>query len=332
MTNSTVPIVSFKSIANHHPETIINLHNAARDWGLFYLEDTEISSALSEKVFEMSGRFFQLSHEQKNQLNFNHRDDFRGYLAVGEELTKGKPDMKESLEFAQNGECPVDATSQSFFRLYGENPWPKEALVPEFRSVLEQYIETIQTLAQQLMETLIYALGTTTASHDLQWSLPLYFRTRLMHYCQVGNLKKGSIRVGDHTDLAFFNLLRIDAPGLEVKNASGNWLEVNPRPNTLVVILGDLCEWLTQANYRAGVHRVRQVTSEGERTSMPFFFYPDLQTVLPLTDDSMPLEIRGKCVGDILFQRLVSIYPHMEAISKQEYAKAKQSQENINAL
>ena len=77
-----------------------------------------------------------------------------------------------------------------------------------------------------------------------------------------------------------------------------------------MVILGEFCDWWTRGRYRAGVHRVRQVTADGERTSMPFFFYPNLQTTLQTVDGSMAPEAEGKRAGEVLYQRLVGVHPH----------------------
>lgn len=312
--NLKIPEISFEGIVARHPEAIAALHDAAHDWGLFYLEDTGIPATLPAQILSMSDRFFQLPPELKQQLSLNARNDFRGYVALGEELTNGQPDMKESLEFAREEERPEDAKPQAFDQLYGCNPWPKESWIPGFRSVLERYMNEIQVLGQQLMAALIDSLAIDSVHHDSQWQHPLHFRTRLIHYCQVSNLAKGCIRIAEHTDLALFNLLRIHAPGLEAKHLSGNWFEVNPHPNTLVVILGELCQSWTQGYYRAGIHRVRQATEDGERTSMPFFFYPNLQTTLPTINSNKPLETGNKYAGELLLQRLVGVHPHPEEV------------------
>ncbi len=310
-----IPVVSFYDLVVRRGDAVANLRRAGREWGLFYLEDTGIPREVPEQVMTMSNRFFALPEERKRELSLDDRDDFRGYVGLGEELTNGKPDMKESLEFAQDGERPAGASPQSFDRLYGANPWPEESSVPGFQSVLRGYMERIEDIADRMMDALVDSLEVDPAHRDPQWSAPLHYRTRLIHYQKIEGLAAGSLRVNEHTDLALFNLLRINARGLEAKHASGEWAEVPPRPDSWVVILGELCEWWTRGEYSAGVHRVRQVTADAERTSMPFFFYPNLQTTLRSIDGRLAPETESRRCGEILFRRLEGVHPHPEPVA-----------------
>lgn len=262
---TTIPVVRLTDVVARRPEAMEDLRRAARKWGVFYLDDAGIPSDLIDDVMSMSDRFFGLPDERKQALSLNDRDDFRGYVGLGEELTDGKPDMKESYEFAQDGDRPAGAEPRAFDRLYGHSPWPEESWVPGFRSVLSSYMGRVEEASQRMMAALIDSLDVDPVHRDLHWSELLHYRTRLIHYSMVDDMAEGTIRVAEHTDLATFNLLRINAPGLEARHADGRWVEVAPRPGAFVVILDELCNWWTRGRYHAGVHRVRQVTMEGCR-------------------------------------------------------------------
>ena len=306
---STIPAVNFRDLVARRPEAMDQLRRGATDWGLFYLDNAGIPPELAEEVLSMSDRFFSLPAERKQALSLNDRDDFRGYVGLGEELTNGKPDMKESYEFAQDGEHPAGTELPAFDRLYGYNPWPEETWVPGFKTVIGGYMSLVEGVSQRMMGALIDSLDVDPSNRDPQWSEPLHFRTRLIYYSKVDDMAEGTIRVHEHTDLAMFNLLRINAPGLEARHANGHWVEVAPRKGAFVVILGELCHWWSCGSFRAGIHRVRQVTIEGVRTSMPFFFYPNLQTTLRSVDGTTPARVEGKRAGDVLYQRLVGVHP-----------------------
>ena len=87
--------------------------------------------------------------------------------------------------------------------------------------------------------------------------------------------------IGAHTDYECFTLLKPTAPGLEVLNGAGDWIDVPPVPDTFVVNIGDMLELWTNGAYVATSHRVREVREE--RYSFPLFFNVDYHTeVKPL--------------------------------------------------
>jgi hypothetical protein len=82
--------------------------------------------------------------------------------------------------------------------------------------------------------------------------------------------------IGVHTDYELFTLLRSTAPGLEVMNESGVWIDAPPRPDAYVVNIGDMLELWTGGEFVATSHRVRKVSQE--RYSFPLFFTVDYHT------------------------------------------------------
>ena len=82
--------------------------------------------------------------------------------------------------------------------------------------------------------------------------------------------------IGAHTDYECFTLLKPTAPGLEVLNGAGDWIDVPPVPDTFVVNIGDMLELWTNGEFVATSHRVRKVAEE--RYSFPLFFNVDYHT------------------------------------------------------
>jgi isopenicillin N synthase-like dioxygenase len=73
-------------------------------------------------------------------------------------------------------------------------------------------------------------------------------------------------------------LLKPTAPGLEVLNGAGEWIDAPPIPGTFVVNIGDMLELWTNGEFIATTHRVRNVPEE--RYSFPLFFNVDYHTVV----------------------------------------------------
>ncbi len=103
---------------------------------------------------------------------------------------------------------------------------------------------------------------------------------RLVHYPYNAEAKDGQ-GIGAHTDYECFTLLKPTAPGLEVLNGAGEWIDVPPMEGTFVVNIGDMLELWTNGAFVATSHRVRKVAEE--RYSFPLFFNVDYHTeVKPL--------------------------------------------------
>ena len=47
---------------------------------------------------------------------------------------------------------------------------------------------------------------------------------------------------GSHTDYECVTLLRSTAPGLEVLNSAGQWIDAPPLPGALIINIGDMME------------------------------------------------------------------------------------------
>ena len=64
--------------------------------------------------------------------------------------------------------------------------------------------------------------------------------------------------IGAHTDYECFTLLLPTAPGLQVLNKAGEWIDIPLIENTLVMNIGDMMEILSNGKYLATKHRVKK--------------------------------------------------------------------------
>ena len=104
---------------------------------------------------------------------------------------------------------------------------------------------------------------------------------RLIHYPFDPDPAADAPGIGAHTDYEVFTLLLPTAPGLEVMNSAGAWIDAPPVAGALVVNIGDMLEVWSNGTFTATSHRVRKVGEE--RYSFPLFFSCDYWTeVAPL--------------------------------------------------
>jgi isopenicillin N synthase-like dioxygenase len=90
----------------------------------------------------------------------------------------------------------------------------------------------------------------------------------------------GDTALGHHTDPGVVTLLlQDDTGGLQTQARSGEWLDVDPMPGTVVVNLADSVQVWTNDRYRAAVHRVVPMTQRA-RLSIPYFLHPARDAVV----------------------------------------------------
>ena len=181
--------------------------------------------------------------------------------------------------------------------LLGATPFPLEESVPRWRAETARYYLAMERLGAVVMRSVARGLALPEVFFD-----PAFIggisTLRLMRYefAASGPVKfdghdPAVPRRGEHVDSGFVTLLgQHGVAGLSVKARSGEWIEVPPVEDQLVVNFGGLLERWTEGRIRATPHRV---VSEGRtRFSIPFFFEPRVDAVIsPLpTDWATPFE------------------------------------------
>ena len=78
--------------------------SACSEFGLFYLSSSDgaaplVEPGLGEALQAEAEAFFQQPVPEKLRVDFERSPHWRGYSAVGEEITAGRRDMREQLDF-----------------------------------------------------------------------------------------------------------------------------------------------------------------------------------------------------------------------------------------
>jgi isopenicillin N synthase-like dioxygenase len=287
-----IPTLSLSDIEAESPEAIERLRRAGRDIGVFYLDAGDrLARRFFADLFEQSRQFFRLPLDPKQALALANSSNFRGYVGMGEEYTRGQADIKESFEFAQETRVPASDNPPPYFRLYGENQWPDASRLPRFRPTLGEYSEWMDRIGRVVLKGMALTLGqpvTPEAGGGLFRGDPCFF-SRLIYYGNPLDFGETDTRLGAHTDHVLFTLTLQDAPGLEVQTNAGEWIRVEPSEELFVVFPGELMEFWTRGYYKATTHRVHNKALRTERLSVASFFLPDLQSeVAPIDPASSP--------------------------------------------
>jgi isopenicillin N synthase-like dioxygenase len=253
--------------------------------------------------------FFALSDEVKRRYHIPGGGGQRGYTPFGTEAAKGAQlvDLKEFWHVARDLPAGHPYASQM-----APNVWPEE--VPAFMPDLQALFAAFDALGARILTAIARYLGQPddyfAASVKDGNSI-----LRLLHYPPMKQHVEG-LRAEAHEDINTITLLLgAEEAGLQVKTREGQWLDISPPPNALVVNIGDMLQRLTNGVLPSTTHRVVNPSPERAhlpRYSIPFFlhFAPDFviktmpSTITRERPDRFPTPITAQ---DYLEERLREI-------------------------
>ncbi|KAH3811464.1 hypothetical protein DPMN_139874 [Dreissena polymorpha] len=212
----------------------------------------------------------------RNFWNPENSNIYRGYFPV----TEGEPSRKEGFEFARDvRDDDVTVAINNWF--YEKSPWPKEDGEFPFKEFLQESYETLHNTALEILKLVTIGLGIEENIFEDMFSDKPCSTFRIMHYPPwKGEPPKNAIVedgkvviTPEHTGTNFLTLLtRFNYGGLEVKTMDGSWAEVDPRPGSLVMNIGDTFSRMMGGRLKTTKHRVIDIGTD--RYAVPFFFTP----------------------------------------------------------
>ena len=260
------------------------IYDACTTQGFFYVSGHGVDEQLQEKLEHLSKIFFALEVEDKMHIRMGLGGKaWRGYFPVGDELTSGKPDVKEGLYFGTELEAD-DPRVVSGIPMHGPNLFP--TAVPELREAVLAYMDSLTQLGHVLMQGISMSLGLEPTYFQRRFTGDPLTLFRIFHYPSTTNESEGSWGVGEHTDYGLLTILKQDnVGGLQVKSKAG-WIEAPPIKGTFICNIGDMLDRITRGTYRSTPHRVLNVSGRS-RYSFPFFFDPNFDAKIRPVDSPL---------------------------------------------
>ncbi len=259
----------------------INL--ACRKVGFFYVVNHGVSEDLQQRLEEVSQEFFQQEESSKLKIGMQQGGKaWRGYFPVGDELTSGKPDIKEGLYFGEELDSE-DHRVRDELPMHGANLFPDG--IPNFKETILKYIDAMTQLGQVLMRGISLSLGLEADYFARHYTTDPLVLFRIFHYPSTKQAINQSEQwgVGEHTDYGLLTILKQDQiGGLQVKTKTG-WIEAPPVENSFICNIGDMLDRSTRGLHRPTPHR--SLNSSGQsRYSYPFFFDPNFDAPIKPVD------------------------------------------------
>jgi isopenicillin N synthase-like dioxygenase len=243
------------------------LNDACCTHGFFYLSHHNIPSTLQSSILETAHTFFRDTADvQKNKLQRLNPgkggDGARGYQRLGENVTQGKSDFHEALDFYRPVDplIPYSADPSTGWRLlHGPNIWPQEPV--QFQPLFEEYFSRLRQLGDAVIVAMAWALGYQDDDEEelLRSTRDGFWVARVIGYPPLGNNESsggnqdGGVSCGVHTGGSFYYLVNTcicrlslmrqripdygcttflladDTPGaLQVLSKSGVWINADP--------------------------------------------------------------------------------------------------------
>ena len=256
---------------------------ACRENGFFYVIGHGVSSDLNQRLEQLSHTFFALDVETKLEIRMALAGKaWRGYFPVGDELTSGKPDLKEGLYFGLEL-SEDDARVRAGLPLHGPNLFPTG--ISGFRDTILQYMTALTDLGHALMRGVALSLGLEPGYFRERYMADPLTLFRIFHYPPVTPTLEAEEQwgVGEHTDYGVLTILKQDdVGGLQVKTAA-RWIDAPPVHDSFVCNIGDMLDRLTRGLYRSTPHRVQNLSGRS-RLSFPFFFDPGFEAHVEAID------------------------------------------------
>ncbi len=275
-----IPVIDVSSLrvsdAGNSVDLIaMQISKACQEHGFFYIKGHGVDVNLQRELEVKSHQFFALPEEEKMKIYMKLGGKaWRGFFPIGDELTSGKPDIKEGIYFGT--ELDTDHPKvKSGILLHGPNLFPEK---PEgFKELIIDYMEQVTQVGHLVMKGIALSLGLdSNYFHDRYTKDPLVL-FRIFHYPYQSPTNDELWGVGEHTDYGLLTILKQDGNGgLQVKS-KGQWIDAPPLENTFICNIGDMLDKMTGGLYRSTPHRVLN-TSGKNRLSFPLFFDPGFDT------------------------------------------------------
>jgi isopenicillin N synthase-like dioxygenase len=270
---------------------IQNLGDAFSQIGFVVVKNHGVTEAQRQRLFETSKAIFDQPTDIKKKYEDMNNGGQRGYISKGRETAKGEK-VADLKEFWHIGQEVTDEPALA--EEYPANIWMDE--VPNLEQVGLEIYRTFEQTGRNLLRAIALYLDLDENYFDGKIKNGNSI-LRLLHYYPVKSLdevEEGAVRAAAHGDINLITLLMGgSAKGLQAMNSNGEWVDVSPNENEIVINIGDMLQRLTNGRLKSTIHRVINLDKESmlhPRYSAPFFLHPRSEMDLSCLDGCITAE------------------------------------------
>lgn len=255
-----------------HPSFLSSLSKACGEWGFFYVTNHGISQDMFKKVCSFSKHIFSSSTDTK--LKLGPSSCIKTYT----------PPFIASPYFESlrvSGPDYFAAAKASAGVLFGQQS-------SDFSAILGEYGIKMVELSQRILKIILMSLGDDYERKFYESEFGnCHGYLRIINYTPPETVKedKEVEGLGMHTDMSCITLVYEDEiGGLQMRSKEGEWIDIFPCQNSLVVNVGDLMQAWSNGRLRSSEHRVvlRRCIN---RLSLAFFWGFEDEKVIQAPDE-----------------------------------------------
>lgn len=313
MSQRAIPLVDLQRFtqgnAADRQAFVEDLGNAFHHTGFVGVINHGIPQELVDRFYRESQAFFALPEEIKRRYEIPGMAGQRGYTSFGKEHAK-QSEVADLKEFFQIGQTVTDGALDP--ATYPDNVAVSER--PDFLDTGVALYRAFETSGGHLLRAIAIHLGLEENYFD-----PFIHNgnsiLRAIHYPPITREPASAIRAEQHEDINLITLLvGASAGGLQLLHKQGEWRDIVPGENEIVVNVGDMLQRLTNDYLKSTTHRVVNPPREEwhlARLSIPFFLHPrsemDLSALPSCVSAERPLKYPPITAGEYLDERLREI-------------------------
>ncbi|CAH1439138.1 unnamed protein product [Lactuca virosa] len=264
VSHDSIPLIDLHDLYTPNRSHVVQqIGKACSDYGFFQVKNHGVPESTIANMMKIAREFFKLPEEERLKT---YSDDPTKTTRSGTSFNTRTDKVVNWRDFLRLHCYPL----QDYIHEWPTNP-------ASFRDHVAEYCRSARWLALRLIEAISESLGLD--GDYISRQLGKHAQHMAFNYyppCPQPDLTYG---LPGHKDLSLITvLLQDEVPGLQVLR-NGNWVAVDPVPNTFIVNIGDQMQVLSNDKYKSVLHRA-VVNCEKERLSVPTFYCPSPDAVI----------------------------------------------------
>ena len=282
--DESIPVIDsqlmFSEDTTARANVVATIRDACLNTGFFYINQAGGNRSAATATFRQMQAFFALSDDNPRKQAVRRDNADYGWMPKFSEPAY-QPGTISNMEAFDCGISNIDGSSPS-------NIWPD---LPAFDADVSSCWRDFADLGAATLSRISQAARMEEDFLRRNCSSQSLNTFRLLHYAASPDIDGDrSVGISAHTDFECMTFICQTAPGLELTDVNGNWLDAPAHDGRITVILGDMLERWTNGKFKATGHRVRR-SAEQRFSIVMFFAANDDIEIAPLpcfVSDSVP--------------------------------------------
>lgn len=256
MASKGIPEIDLSLLDNHREEVIADLRYALLNHGFFYLKnyDNLLDQNIIDLALDQASRAFRLSQKSKDSITITKSKHFLGYK---QEISSNGLKFKETFNFCSCNVSSPKVKGQIYHNIIGQNQYPSE--FQNLEKAIDQFFSSLNKLGLTIIRLIFESLSIdqrfASSYIDLGTENQIQQSELQLNHFTGAKPSSRDLTYIAHDNADFLKFL-IQPSALHVQDIYGNWIEIPPKPNSIILGVGQLLDCLSSGvcisrNYKA---------------------------------------------------------------------------------